>query len=293
MLIIDDDISTVRLIAESLQAEFSVNFATTGAKGLSLAEKMPDVILLDLNLPDMKGFEVIKKLKQNPSTYPIPVIFISSVSDLADQERGFRFGAVDYVVKPIQVPLLRMRIKAHAKLYQQAIVLEQLAATDFLTNVANRRKFNDVLGDEVKRSYRDGSSISLLMIDVDDFKLFNDYYGHGKGDECLVCVAKILREVATRSSDCIARVGGEEFAMILPDSSCEGAEVIARNINQLISQAGIEHEFSKHDKKVTVSIGIRNIKPGEKDSQKSIYNEADKALYQAKTAGKNTYWVYR
>lgn len=293
VLIIDDDLNTIKLIAESLKQDFDIQFATSGDLGLKIASKsQPDLILLDVKLPDIQGYEVIKRLKQNPSTQDIPVMFESSLASIKEQELGFTLGAVDYITKPIEIPLLRVRIKAHAKLRQQARALEKLVATDSLTGLANRRKFDASLENEFCRSKRDGSSLCLLMIDVDYFKHYNDNYGHGKGDECLIRLSQLLLDRVHRPADLVARVGGEEFAILMPNTEIEGAINIAETIKANLRHANIEHKHSECADHVTVSIGIaQQTNDLEVFTNKDLYNDADRALYSAKEQGRNQYYI--
>lgn len=293
VLIIDDDLNTIKLIAESLKDEFDVRFAITGKAGLQIAQdNPPDVILLDVKLPDIQGYEIIRRLKQNAKTYPVPVLFVSSLISVEEQEHGFKLGAVDYIAKPVEIPLLRMRVKTHAKIRLQARALEQLVATDSLTGVANRRKFDEVLETEFLRAKREQTDLAMLLIDVDNFKQYNDNYGHGKGDDCLIKICQILSRVLHRPADFLARVGGEEFAIILPDSNVNGAIKLAQDIKQGFATASIPHEFSNSVLHVSVSIGIATTRTLPlADTPKQLYEVADKALYEAKAAGRNDFAV--
>ena len=256
--------------------------------------KKPDVILLDVKLPDLHGYELIRQLKNNPQTYDIPVMFVSSMCSVNEQKAGFKIGAIDYVVKPIEIPLLRMRVKTHAKIRQQALMLEQLAATDSLTGIANRRKFDEVLCHELDRARREKTTLSLLFIDVDNFKAYNDNYGHGKGDECLVSVSKLFKQTVHRPGDFLARIGGEEFAIILSDTNETGACKLCDDIKQGLQDLFLAHEYSDVAKHVTVSIGVAVI---EGDAYVQDYKQicawADSALYHVKENGRSGYSVYR
>lgn len=295
VLIIDDDPNIIKLIAESFKHDFSVHFATCGATGLDLAiRKKPDVILLDVKLPDVHGYELIRQLKNNPQTHDIPVMFVSSMCSVNEQEVGFKIGAVDYVVKPIEIPLLRMRVKTHAKIRKQALLLEQLAATDSLTGIANRRKFDEVFTQELDRARREETSLSLLFVDVDNFKAYNDNYGHGKGDECLIAVSKLFKETVHRPGDFLARIGGEEFAIILSDTNESGACKLCDDIKQGLQDLFLPHEYSDVAEHVTVSIGVTVVENENhaKDS-KAVCAWADSALYHVKENGRSGYFVYR
>lgn len=295
VLIIDDDPNIIKLIAESFKHDFSVHFATSGATGLDLAiSKKPDVILLDVKLPDVHGYELIRQLKNNPQTHDIPVMFVSSMCSVNEQEVGFKIGAIDYVVKPIEIPLLKMRVRTHAKIRQQALMLEQLAATDSLTNIANRRKFDEVLSHELDRARREKTSLSLLFIDVDNFKAYNDNYGHGKGDECLVAVSKLFKQTVHRPGDFLARIGGEEFAIILSDTNETGACKLCDDIKQGLQDLCLPHAYSDVAQHVTVSIGVTVVE-GENHAQdaKQVCAGADSALYYVKENGRSGYSVFR
>lgn len=293
VLVIDDNITTVKLIADALVPEFEVLFATSAKQGLKLANENPnlDVIILDIMLPETNGFEVCKQLKSSQVTQSIPVLFATALDQTSDQEKGFELGAVDYITKPIEIPLLRARTKTHARLRRQIIELEHLAATDPLTSCANRRTFNDVFKQEWKRSARTQKSLAMLMIDVDDFKQYNDHYGHGKGDECLIAVSRIIKQSTSRPGDLGARYGGEEFAVLMPDTDLIGAQKVASNIIQKLASTQLPHEYSKVKNYVTVSIGVSCIQANSNTSRKVLLEQADKAMYQAKAKGKNCFVV--
>ena len=294
VLIVDDDITTIKLMADSLTSEFNVSFATSALTGIELAQKVPqpDVILLDVLMPDIDGYELCRQLKQEPSTQHIPVIFVTSLSDASEQELGFGIGAVDYIAKPIQVPLLKARVRTQAKLRKYICQLESLATTDPLTSCANRRRYEEVLDTEWKLAIRNQTPISMLMIDVDDFKAYNDNYGHGKGDECLIAIGKMLTKSLSRPTDIVARYGGEEFAIIMPNTDNEGAVYLAKKILATLKELKIEHAYSSVENFVTLSIGVASITNATISKQKDcLANQADKALYKAKETEKFTFCV--
>lgn len=291
VLVIDDDISIIRLIAESLKNDYSIVVATTAEEGLTQAIKtQPHLILLDVLMPEIDGFALCRALKADPKTQQIPIIFVSSLIEIDEQTRGFELGAVDYITKPIQVPILKARVNTHTRLYKQAQQLSTLAATDPLTNLANRRKFDEVLDAELKRSDRNGGNLSLLMIDIDDFKQYNDEFGHGKGDDCLIQVAKVLAKEACRAYDTVSRLGGEEFGIIIPEGEQAGSTIIAENILRHFAQLHLPHAANARFDYVTVSIGIA-IKPNTTLSARAFLDMADKALYAAKANGRNQFSV--
>lgn len=289
VLIIDDDATTIRLLAEALSSLYEIVISTTAEDGIKQAQiSNPDLILLDIVMPDMDGFEVCRRLKTDPQTQPIPVIFISALDEPSKQMTGFALGAVDYVAKPINIPILRARVKTHVRFYLQSKLLATLATTDSLTRLANRRKFDETIDLELKRAQREQSSLGLLIVDIDDFKAYNDHYGHGKGDDCLILVAKLLSRCVSRGSDLVSRLGGEEFAIILPDTDAQGVQNIAARIIEKCTDEAIEHVHSRTQNYLTVSIGATVIVP--KDGEglaRSMLECADRALYEAKNQGRN------
>lgn len=292
VLIIDDDISTVRLMADALVPDYDVIFATQADDGFKQAlERQPELVLLDIVMPEINGFDFCRRLKADERTQSIPVIFVSALDTVAEQTKGFELGAVDYITKPVELPILRARVRTHTRLYRQTRQLESLAATDSLTGLSNRRKFDDVLKYEVDRVNRQQTALSLLIIDIDDFKAFNDHYGHGRGDDCLVNVARLLRKNAERSTDIVCRLGGEEFGIVLPETGLEGAMMLANHIVADFNRLKMTHERAQSHDYLTVSIGIGvidfdKVSPGQV-KERRIVDVADEALYRAKHNGRN------
>lgn len=292
VLIIDDDVSTIRLMADALSSDYEVVIATQAEEGFDQAlHSRPDLILLDVVMPEMNGFEICRKLKADARTQPIPVIFVSALDTVSEQARGFELGCVDYITKPIAFPILLARVKTHTRLYRQTLQLESLAATDPLTGLANRRKFDECIEHEVARANRKRSGIALLIIDIDDFKPFNDHYGHGKGDDCLVRVARLLRQCVGRATDTVSRLGGEEFGVVLPETGGEGALSLANDIITLFNKEKIPHHYATQHNYLTVSVGVGVLdysKLGEAlIDPRSLIDIADEALYRAKENGRN------
>ncbi len=292
VLIIDDDVSTIRLMADALSTEYEVIVATQAEEGFRQAlASRPDLILLDVVMPDMDGFDFCRKLKADTRTQPIPVIFVSALDSVSEQARGFELGGVDYITKPIEFPILLARVKTHTRLYRQTLQLESLAATDPLTGLANRRKFDECIRHEVARANRKRSSIALLIIDIDDFKPFNDHYGHGKGDDCLVQVARLLRQIVGRATDIVSRLGGEEFGIVLPETDSHGAMLLANDIVDLFNERKLTHAFASQHDYLTVSVGVGVLdydKLGDAFAEtRLLIDVADEALYHAKESGRN------
>jgi len=202
--------------------------APHGQAALTLlqGEAQPDLILLDIMMPDMDGYEVCRRIKQDPAIWHIPIIFLTAKGAVADQQLGFDLGAVDYIVKPVEIPLLLARVRAHIRLKRKSEQLEKLAMIDGLTDIANRR------------------ALALLMVDIDHFKAFNDHYGHGAGDECLRRVAQCLAMGLLRPGDFIARYGSEEFCVILPQCTAAGALQVAENLLTAVAELQIPHAYA-------------------------------------------------
>jgi diguanylate cyclase (GGDEF)-like protein len=238
-------------------------------------------------MPEMGGYEVIKYLKNNDKTKDIPVIFVTALKSIEDEEHGFKLGAVDYIIKPFSPPIVKMRIRNHLRIVHQYKLLDQLAHLDGLTEISNRRRFDEVFHKEWARSARNGSPFSLAMIDVDYFKQYNDHYGHAMGDIALQKIAKALDSVLRRPADLIARYGGEEFVMLLPEMDIAAAEIIADRCLQIIIDLNIPHHFSEVADMVTVSIGLATIYIDCATSPQTFLNAADQNLYQAKQSGRN------
>ncbi|MDD5755447.1 MAG: diguanylate cyclase, partial [Methylococcales bacterium] len=230
LLIVDDDPINIRLLAHLFE-DYDVLFATTGKKALEIAlHEQPDLILLDVMMPKMNGYEVCRRLKADSLTADIPVIFITAHSDVNEEIRGLEVGAADYISKPFCPGVVKIRVRNQIELKHAREKLTRLAITDGLTGIANRRCFDEQLAHEWHRATRTNQSLALAMIDVDWFKKYNDHYGHQAGDDCLRQVAMVLTHSAKRDSDFVARYGGEEFALILPMTHHETALIVMGNV---------------------------------------------------------------
>lgn len=291
VLIVDDNVANIRMMADALSAEYDILVAKSAQEGLTQAlHAQPDLILLDVVMPVTDGFALCRQLKSCEQTHKIPVIFVSALDTVKQQAKGFELGAVDYITKPVQIPILRARVQTHTRLYRQTVQLEALAATDPLTNLANRRKFEEAMSQEIERNQRENHALSLLIIDIDKFKDYNDRYGHGRGDDCLVAVARILSACARRGTDLVSRVGGEEFGIILSDTDADGAQSIAQAIRARLAAANIRHADSEYGY-LTLSIGIATVDfaalAGGRPDSRMLVDCADNALYTAKNEGRN------
>ncbi len=288
LLIVDDDPSTIRLLNEALRGMGEVFFATDGPAAFRLAqEKQPDIVLLDIQMPGMDGFDVCAALKADPATAGAAVFFVTIHTDTETETRAFGLGAADFIHKPISSPVVRARVSYHLVMKAQERELKRLAATDPLTGLPNRRAFDEVLEREWRRARRSGVPLALIMVDLDHFKHYNDFYGHPAGDECLKTVAGLLRSNARRPVDFVARYGGEEFIVLLPDTDAEGASHVAERLCDAVRSANIEHRKSPSSNFVTASFGLAALVPDRLPAAATLVAVADEALYEAKNAGGN------
>ncbi len=288
VLIIDDVPSNIRVLAEALSQEYRLKVATNGNDGISIAQQTnPDLILLDVMMPSMDGFEVCRRLKSDTATSSIPVMFVTARDDFGDEERGLNLGAVDYITKPFHLPVVRARIRNQILLKQKTDLLERLAHVDGLTGVANRRRFDEALVLETRRCLRANMPISLLLVDIDHFKNYNDHFGHGMGDIALTRVATTLSQKLARAADLVARYGGEEFAVILPETDHEGATSIAEKLRESVAALNIPHAPGSGASSVSISVGVATQDPGQAMHPSELVEAADRRLYEAKATGRN------
>ena len=299
ILIVDDERPNLEVLSRILQSEYKnydgavqLNYRIIAAKTGEAALKMalndkPDLILLDIILPGINGFEVLSKLKESEGTRSIPVIIITGLDSIADEEMGFFLGAVDYITKPFNKSLVKARVMTHLRIVEQMRLIEHLGWLDPLTGIANRRNLDAHMVMEWGRAVREKTPFSFCMIDVDHFKLVNDTYGHQQGDIVLKSVAGIIRSSVKRSADFVARWGGEEFAVVLPSTDISGALEVAEIIRAKIEKAVFPSLTGASDIKITVSAGVASSMPYVENSMTSFLEEADQALYAAKEAGRN------
>ncbi len=288
VLIADDEQLNRKVLTDILKSDYRVILAKNGCQALDKAvAHQPDLILLDIIMPGHDGFEVLYRLKAKSESQDIPVIFISALDSEADEEKGLLLGASDYISKPFRHTLVKARIDNHMQMVRQRKLLEELANLDGLTNISNRRCFENGLDIEWSRAKRRQSPLSLAMIDVDHFKQYNDNYGHGGGDVVLRSVAKTLKSALKRPSDIVARYGGEEFVIILPDTDQAGAIELMKKLQQAIVSLAIPHAYSETSDVVTVSVGVATTTPDDGTKANSLLLRADEALYHAKQHGRN------
>jgi diguanylate cyclase (GGDEF)-like protein len=287
ILIVDDETTNIRALSQVLRPEYTVYMARDGRTAIETAENVtPDLILLDIIMSDMSGYEVITELKNSDRTREIPVVFITGLSGVEDEEKGFLLGAVDYITKPFNNTIVRARIRHHLQTLRQLRMIKRLGVIDPLTDIANRRGFNERLEIEWAHAIRDKNTLSILMIDIDHFKRYNDTYGHPQGDVLLQAIAAIFRQTLVRSTDYAARWGGEEFTILLPGTNMDGALKIAERIRSDVENTAVPRADGS-DTRVTVSIGVYSQSPQPGDSTNDFVTGADKALYTAKESGRN------
>ncbi|MBK8793768.1 MAG: response regulator [Holophaga sp.] len=288
VLVVDDSPSNIRTLIQFLREDYKILVATSGPVALELAlQERPDLILLDVVMPEMSGHEVCLKLKEDPRTSHIPVIFVTGENEECGELKGFGMGAVDYITKPFSLSIVRARVKTHLELKRYRDDLEKQSMTDGLTGIPNRRhlqKFMDLLWSQAIRMR---GSITLVLMDVDHFKAYNDHYGHLAGDDCLRRIAKTLEGVIQRKTDLVARFGGEEFLCVLPATDFEGAAMVAESLRSAIEALAIPHEKSSAGAHVTISLGLASCFPTVTDKQDDLLDQADQALYESKKQGRN------
>ncbi|MCL2225391.1 MAG: diguanylate cyclase [Defluviitaleaceae bacterium] len=289
VLIVDDEALNIVALTQILNQEYTVYAEKDGRKCVDAAKRVqPDLILLDVMMPEMNGFEVIEHLKADPETQDIPIVFITGLSAPESEVQGFSLGAVDYIHKPFVPLIAKMRVQNQMKIVNLLRKVKNLSVTDFLTGIGNRRFFNVQLNQEWERAKRQQSPLGFIVLDVDNFKTFNDTHGHLHGDTVLQGVANIIESVITRATDKTARWGGEEFAVILPDTDLAGTIKVAEDIRFAIEQTPLVLE-NETTEQITVSIGVNCMTP-ECDGNYKLTDfvaDADKAMYHAKANGKN------
>lgn len=329
ILVVDDRPDNLRVLSSMLREEgYHVRKALTGSMAITACQtRAPDLILLDINMPDMDGYQVCQQLKSSEKTRDIPVIFLSILDDILDKIKAFNVGGIDYITKPFQFQEVVVRVENQLTIQrlknklqeknrileeQNSVLLEEiekrrcaeialqkaneklqhLACLDSLTQIANRRYFDECLQREWLRSAREDIPLSLILGDIDYFKYYNDTYGHIAGDICLKQVAQAITWAVKRTADLVARYGGEEFAIILPNTSYEGAVEVAKRIQFGVQQLKILHSLSTVSNYITLSVGIASRVPSYQESPEVLIDESDRALYQAKEQGRNRYCTF-
>ena len=293
ILVVDDEPANIQALGNLLKDEYRIQVANSGEKAIAIIQdrnqQLPDLILLDIQMPGVDGYEVCRRLKQDPTTDGIVVIFVTARDATSDEEYGLKLGAVDYISKPISPAIVRARVDTHMNLKRKTDMLERFALLDGLTGIHNRRYFDEQLEKEIARNLREDYALAVIMMDIDHFKEFNDHYGHAAGDTCLQKVARTLSDTLSRPGDTLCRYGGEEFVALLPDSDADGARVVAERLREAVEAQSISHEYSTTSPVVTLSLGVACVEPAgeQKSGAESLLKRADEALYAAKRAGRN------
>jgi diguanylate cyclase (GGDEF)-like protein len=313
ILVVDDTLDNLRLLNDLLTREgYRVRPVPNGKVALAAAQAdPPDLILLDIMMPGMDGFEVCQHLKAGEETAEVPVIFLSALSDLTDKVKAFSTGGVDYIIKPFQAEEVLMRVHTHITIrhLQQSLEeknaqleleiserkraqeeLERIASTDPLTNIYNRRRFFMLAEAEFRKAQRYGRPLSVLVFDVDLFKKVNDTYGHGMGDQALIHIAHLAR-VTARDADVVARLGGEEFAVLLPETSRTDGRRAAERLRQMIEKTPCQPDGQAVNLTVSIGVADNHYEPAPTHFEQ-ILTWADRALYVAKDSGRNCVRVY-
>lgn len=269
-------------------------------------EPAVDLVLMDINMPGIDGIKATRMIKEHPALRDIPIIIVTVSDEMDTLEKAFEAGAIDYINKPVNSAEMLVRVRSalrlklemdqrkarERELEELTRKLQELSNQDGLTGVANRRCFEDILQIEWLRARREQTPISLLMIDIDFFKPFNDTYGHLQGDVCLIAIATAIRNALKRPADLVARYGGEEFAAVLPHTDTAGAQTIAATIAANAASLDIDHEASTVSRRVTVSIGVATLVPDRDQEPQALIEASDAALYQAKRDGRNSIRVH-
>ena len=287
VLLIDDSQFVHRLLDARLRSESIVlKGAEDGQLGIKMAfEDPPALILLDLDMPVMDGFETLRALKEDPRTRDVPVIVLSGMNSSQDKVAAFDLGAIDFVTKPFELTELRARVRSSLKMYALLQMLAQKAQIDGLSGLYNRQYFDDRFRNEFDRTIRHGQALSVAMIDIDHFKSVNDTYGHPAGDSVIAGVAKLITR-ETRSIDISCRYGGEEFALIMPETEPEEALQLCERIRAKCE----EISWSRHPTRtVTISVGVVGMTEGQSlnSTPEAWVEAADRNLYDAKQSGRN------
>jgi diguanylate cyclase (GGDEF)-like protein len=288
ILVVDDSPTNLAILNVVLREVYNVVTATNGPDALNLAaSEEPDLIILDIMMPGMDGYEICDRLKANPFTKDIPVMFVTAMDQERQGAKGLAMGAVDYLSKPVSPPIVLARVRNQLELKKQRDFLRKLSSVDGLTGIANRRSFEEDFDKEWRRAARHQAPLTLLLSDVDHLRPYNDAYGYLAGDDCLRMVAQAMAKSMMRPGDVIARYGGEEFVGLMPDTDAKGSQVVADRLLNAVRALALPHAHSDAAPIVTVSIGIAACMPHRDNDRSGLFKLAGDALYAAKTAGRN------
>ena len=287
ILIVDDELLNLKTLRHMLHEDYTIYTAKDGSSAIEMATvNNPDLILLDIVMPGMNGYEVLESLKGNCMTRHIPVIIITGLDNKADEEKGLSMDAADYISKPFSSAIIKLRVKNQIQIVNQIRTIEQLSNMDQLTQIPNRRSLDQQILAEWGRAIREQFPLSLLIVDVDNFKVYNDTYGHLQGDFALRTVAETIVKTLQRAGDFAARYGGEEFCVLLPGADITGAMKVAELVREAAQSLIILCEEGSPSK-VTISVGVHSLIPKITDTIPEFIAKADQALYTAKQSGRN------
>ena len=289
VLIVDDEPMSRMLLESILELVFTCATAESGEEAISYCEaNLPDLVLLDMNMPDISGLDVCSALKASPETNHIPVIFVTSTMDIESENACWEVGASDFVMKPVNASTLTHRIKTHLQNKLRTEFLEMMTFHDQLTGLYNRTYLTNEIPLLIKQVARDKGTVGAIMIDIDYFKLFNDTYGHLEGDICLQKVAQIVSDTVKRPKDAVIRFGGEEFLVVLPYIDHQGTKLVAHQLVEAVANARIPHGKGIENR-VSISAGFAVWKATDvvEDDVAALIEDADISLFEAKELGRN------
>ena len=303
VLVVDDSTSMRAVLCSMLHSMDMVPIeADCGERAVQLyAQQRPGIVLLDVNMPGIDGYETARQIRASSPTDWVPIIFLSANEGDQDFDKAIESGGDDYLVKPVGRIVLCAKIRAlqrldkmrcrlqelSAELAASNRRLEQLSQRDGLTGVANRRYFDLFISQHLALAARQKTKLAMALCDIDCFKPYNDHYGHLAGDECLRRVATLLARCCRRTTDLVARYGGEEFAIVLPDTDSEGAVDLMEKVRHALGSMALEHKYSEACKYVTLSTGVTQLDPEKDLKPEDLIGRADEALYRAKHLGRN------
>jgi diguanylate cyclase (GGDEF)-like protein len=292
ILIIDDDVILIRMLSHILKDFGQILFAVNGDHGLQIAaEHKPDLILLDVGMLPMDGYEVCRRLKNDDATSASAIIFVTANTGMDTEIACLNAGAVDFITKPLNPPVVQARVRTHLRLKHDSAALERLAQHDALTGLYNRRFFDKALETEYSRLQRHQLPLGIALVDIDCFKKYNDTYGHLAGDRALKAVAQAIEVATKRPGEFVARYGGEEFVVVLPQIDEQTLKQYGQMICEEIRALEIPHSSSEIYRHITISVGLVHAIPTIDSSPQALVDQADQALYRAKTLGRNRYEI--
>ncbi|WP_352400692.1 diguanylate cyclase [Anaerotignum sp.] len=288
VLIIDDSIFNVKMLKDLLDKEYKIIYATNGSDGFEIAKvQQPSLILLDIEMPGQNGFQIMEKLQEDNETQQIPVVFLTGVNDTISEEKAFFCGAVDYIRKPYYGNVVRARVRTHVNMYRYRRMLETQMYIDVITGLYTRVHCIGYMDKLWQSCIQEKNPFSLGVVDIDYFKRVNDTYGHQEGDRVLGIVAEIMKATMPKENNYIARMGGEEFFILLHGEKSAKAAEIMTTVCSAVGHRNILQDDKKNYINVTISIGGGTVIPSSRDSLKSFIVLADKMLYKAKNNGRN------